>query len=52
MSVIDSLLVAVFLMAVVFAVLLGLYLFIELLSQVFAIAENTKKKNRRLRSQQ
>ncbi|MCE5189829.1 MAG: OadG family protein [Eubacteriales bacterium] len=51
MSVIDSLLVALFLMAVVFLVLLGLYLFIEFLSQIFAIAENVQKKKRRLRSQ-
>lgn len=51
MSFLDSLLVALFLMAVVFLVLLGLYLFIELLSQIFAVADNMQKKKRRLRSQ-
>lgn len=51
MSVTDSLLVAFFLMVVVFLVLCGLFLVIEVFSNAYAVANLARKKKQRLHSQ-
>ncbi len=49
MSVVDSILVALFLMVVVFAVLCSLYLFIEAMSLLFRVASNASRLKHRAR---